>query len=821
MRNMADNHETFASSLDYKKVINRLFGFRNVYIVLFVVAFILAYLVNKYSSVSFENSIVLNLSQDKSQSPSQYSTDLFQTVGLFNTQQNIENELEILKSFSLIKRVLSDFDLKTSYFSYNDSPLSSLLVNTPFVRKSELYNLSPIEVVIDQSLPQAIYLNFFITLINENEFTIEATGKNVALYNYIDDQVVSYADQIIFKQRAKFGDEVKTKYFSFRVQKSAAFSPDYTTSRKLYFFLNNINNLTLQYQGSLTAQTTSETSTLIKVSLTGTNGQRITDFLNNLSSAYLDKNKDKKNKTALSTIDFIDSQISEVADSLQYTESSLKNFRTAAGVMDLSFQGQQVFEQLSKLENERAGLEVQRKYYVYLKNYITSNADATQMVAPSAMNVVDPILGTLVTQLINLNSERASLLNNATNQQNLFLADVNIKIDNLKKTISETVKNTLNTLDISLKEINARMSRASGQISQMPKTELQLRGIERKFKLNDEIYTFLLQKRAEAQIARASNMPDYEVVDQAIITRANVVSPKKMLNYLIAFFLAFILPTGFILSKDFLNNSISDPEEVESIAAYPILGRIFHNFHRTKQVVNEHPNSSVTESFRAVRTNFQFFSEGGKRQVMLITSTSSGEGKTFCSINLASVFALNNYKTVLLEFDLRRPKIHQEFGSTNIIGISSFLIDKANIEDIILPTSIENLDLISAGPAAPNPAELISLNRTAELIDKLKEMYDYIIIDSAPAGILTETQLLMKYADLNIFVVRMDKTIREALRNSMRSLQVNKITNISMLINDLNIKREAYRYGYDQKYYTDDKSSGFWYRLFKKKSSAS
>ena len=142
------------------------------------------------------------------------------------------------------------------------------------------------------------------------------------------------------------------------------------------------------------------------------------------------------------------------------------------------------------------------------------------------------------------------------------------------------------------------------------------------------------------------------------------------------------------------------------MSKFPILGRIFHNFHRSKQVVNDHPNSSVTESFRAVRTNFQFFSEGGKRQVLLITSSTSGEGKTFCSINLASVFALNGHRTVLLEFDLRRPKIHQEFGSSNIIGISSFLIDKANIEDIIVPTHIENLDLISAGPAAPNPAEL-------------------------------------------------------------------------------------------------------------------
>jgi len=396
-----------------------------------------------------------------------------------------------------------------------------------------------------------------------------------------------------------------------------------------------------------------------------------------------------------------------------------------------------------------------------------------------------------------------------------------VRIENTRQTIRETVKNTLNNLNMSLNEINYRMNRATGQIAQMPKTELQLRGIERKFKLSDAIYTFLLQKRSEAQIARASSMPDYEVVDPAISALSRAVSPKRSLNYLIALFLGFLLPTFFIFTKDFLNNKITDAEEVETITKYPHIGRVFHNYHRSKQVVNEHPNSSVTESFRAVYANFQFFSEGGKRQVILFTSSTSGEGKTFCSINLASVIALNGHRVALLEFDLRRPKIHQEFGTSNIIGISSFLIDKAIIEDIITPTHIQNLDLISAGPAAPNPAELIGSERTGELIDKLKEMYDYVIIDSAPAGILTETLLLMKHTDLNIFVTRIDRTNKEAFRNTIRSFEGKKISNISILINDLNIRRESYRYAYDNKYYTDDKDSNFFYKMFRKKKKVS
>jgi tyrosine-protein kinase Etk/Wzc len=818
---MKDNQDLFTSNLDYKKVSQHLYTYRNGFIIVIAAFIVLAFLINRYSTVRYKNSTILYLNQDDKAQSLNSANGLFQSLGLFNSEENIDNELEILKSFSLLKKVITETDLNVSYYSYNDTPLAGLFFNTPFTRKTELYEQSPIEVILDPSVPQVTYLNFNIVFLNDNEFMIEADGEEIPLYNYIDDQIVAYTPGIHFKQRYKFGDEIITKYFNFRVQKTPNFNRNLTTGSRLFFYFNDVNALTLQYQQSLKTETTSERATLIRISLNGTNRKRVTDFLNNLTSAYLDKSLDKKNKTALSTIDFIDSQISNIADSLNFVESTLKNFRASEGVMDLSFQGQQIFEQLSRLENERAALDVQKKYYEYLNGQLTSNSEMSDIAAPSSMNVVDPMLTTLVTQLITLNAEKASLMKNTASQQNLYIADINVRIDNIKKTIRETVRNTLNTLNISLNEINYRMSKASGQISQMPKTELQLRGIERKFELNDAIYTFLMQKRSEAQIARASSLPDYEIVDPAVIAMSNVTSPKTMLNYVIALLLGFILPVSFILMKDFMNNRLSDPEEIEKLTSFPVLGRIFHNYHRSKQIVNDHPNSSVTESFRAVRTNFQFFSEGGKRQVLLVTSTTSGEGKTFCSINLASVFALNGHRTILLEFDLRRPKIHQEFGSSNIIGISSFLIDKANIEDIILPTHIENMDLISAGPAAPNPAELIALERTGELIDKLKEMYDYIIIDSAPAGILAETLLLMKHSDLNIFVARIDKTVKEAFKNAIHSFENNKMGNISILINDLNIKRNSYKYGYDNKYYSDDKDSGFMARLFHRNKKAS
>ncbi|MBN1415996.1 MAG: polysaccharide biosynthesis tyrosine autokinase [Bacteroidales bacterium] len=811
---MKNTNEAHTNIIDYKKIFHRLYSFRRTYLFFSILLLLAAFLVNRYSPKVYKNSTVVYIANNNQNTlMGSGGNNLFQGMGFIRNQHVIENEVEIIKSFSLVKKVIGELDLKTTYFCSRNNNLAKLFYDTPFTRKTELYDDSPIRVNIDPSLPQAVYLVFKIVFLNENEYQLETQGENIDIYNYIDDQVIS-TENIFFKNRFRFSDEVKTRYFNFRIQKTENFSKAFTDNYDLAFYFNNTNYLTLEYINNLKAEQITENSTLINISLKGNNPQRITEFLNGLTSVYMDRSLEKKSKMALGTINFIDSQISEIADSLSTAESRLKTFRSSHSVMDLGFQGQQAFELLTQLESEKANLDAQRRYYRYLKDNL-SNESVTDLASPSSMNVVDPILTNLVSQLISLSAERASLMRDGDSRQNLYLNNINLQIENLRKTLRENVTNTLNTLDMSVNEINYRISKLSSQISQMPKTELQLKGIERKFKINDEIYTFLLQKRSEAQIERASSLPDYEIIDPARIAVVSKISPMNTLNYLIALVLAFLLPSLAIFGYDFLNNKISEGDEVESMVPYPIIGKVFHSYRRAKIVVNEHPNSSVTECFRAIRTNFQFFSEGGKKQVLLLSSSASGEGKTFCSMNLASIFALNGHRTVLLEFDLRRPKIHQEFGSSNMIGITSYLIDKAIIEDIIIPTHVENLDLISAGPAAPNPAELISSERTAEFIDKLKEMYDYIVIDSAPAGILTETYLLMKYADLNIFIVRLNKTIKETFKQTLKNLTSNKFSNISILINDIDISREAFKYGYDKKYYTDDRRNNIFTRIFR------
>ncbi|MEZ5194848.1 MAG: polysaccharide biosynthesis tyrosine autokinase [Bacteroidales bacterium] len=453
-----------------------------------------------------------------------------------------------------------------------------------------------------------------------------------------------------------------------------------------------------------------------------------------------------------------------------------------------------------------ARIVINQQYYDYIKNYFETNSDITDLIAPSSMEVQDPVLNQLIGEMLELNNQRMKYLN-TSNQKNLFLKDLEIQINNLKNTILENIDYNYNRQAISLQDIESRMAKLNSQITMLPRTEREMIGMERQFKLNDAIYTFLLQKRAEAQIARASNAPDYEVIDEALYFRAGIISPNTKMNYAIAGLLGLFLPFIFILARDFLNNKIADIKDIELISDLPIIGQVLHNNFKSKAVIKDYPKSPLADSFRAIRTNVRFFAKDSDRMIILVTSSMSGEGKSFNSVNIASVYALLGKKTCLLGFDLRRPALYKDFELKNEKGITSYLINNAEIKDIIQKTQIDNLDLISAGPIPPNPVELIASERTKQFFEELKELYDFIIIDSAPVGAVTDSYLLFPYADINIFTIRHNYSNKEAVKNNLKNIQLKNIRNISILINDVKIKKNSYGYAYQSNYYSNDKSA--------------
>jgi capsular exopolysaccharide synthesis family protein len=806
--------EIFQQKTDFKEILFKILRYKYYFAATLFFALLVAFFVNRYSEKKFSNGTTILIREENGRSfMNSAANGMMGDFDIFGGIKNVENELSILRSFSVINQAIQELNLEVTYMLEESMfPLNF----GAFKSFTELYDNSPVTVIMDQTHEQPVNLRFYIDPITDSTFKLIARGEDVTLFDYVANQPLGTLDSINIYGVHRFGENIRGKHHEFVIHRNSNFSARAFKERKLFFYFNNLFYLTVNYQGSLGIGTTSATSSVVAISLTGNHPKKITDFLNTLTKVYLEKNLEKKNKIAFNTVKFIDSRISEIADSLNFAENKLQYFRTSNQVMNLSFQGEQMYEKMNSLENERAAIIIRRQYYDYIRDYFRKNSDVTDLVAPSAMEVDDPVLTELITELLSLNNQRMNYLQ-MNNPKNLFLKDLEIQINNVKNTILENITYNYDRIEISLEDINSRSAKLNSQISRLPRTERELVGMERQFKLNDAIYTFLLQKRAEAQIARASNAPDYEIVDPAYYYRAGVISPKTKLNYIIALFLGLFFPFIFIIVRDFLNTRISEIKDVERISDYPVIGQVLHNTSKVKAIITEFPKSPLADSFRAIRTNINFFAQGREKMIILITSSMSGEGKSFVSINIASVYALLGKKTLLLGFDLRRPALYKEFNLKNEKGITSYLIKNAELKDIIQRTQIENLDLISAGPIPPNPVELLASERNKHFMEEVRNLYDYIIIDSAPIGAVTDSFLLFNFADVNVFTIRHNVSFRDAVKSNLKNIELKNIPNVSILINDVKMKKNAYGYAYQSNYYEEEPKKGILTSRSKKK----
>lgn len=550
-------------------------------------------------------------------------------------------------------------------------------------------------------------------------------------------------------------------------------------------------NLPKGILGRLTIEPLSARSSLILVKCRGENIKLTIDFLNKYLESYLNENLQKKNRIALNTINFIESQISEISDSLVISESKLRDYRSTYQVTDLSYQGQQALQQMTQIENERSTLQVQERYYNYVLEYLSKNEDMAGLAPPSVANVVDPIMNTLILDLLSMNAERSTILSNNA-EKNLFLGQLENRIRLQRQTILENVKNNLNTLNLTQNELDYRSDKLSREISKLPRTELNMVSMQRKFNLSDAIYTFLLQKRSEAAITMASNYPDYEILEPAREINRIVLSPKKRFNLLVAVFLGLMIPTMFIILKNFFNDKITSVHDIERLLKRSVLNIIYTNNYKTEAVVTEYPGSAIAESFRNLRSSLFIKFRSGPLKVILVTSTQPQDGKSFISFNLAASIASVGYKTIIMDCDLRRPTIHEKFRKGNSKGISNYLANQTPKEEIIIKTDIENLHFAPAGPVLPNSSEMIEAGALDEFFEYIGKKYDYIIIDTTPLGLVADASLLMKYASLALLVCRNNHTKKDLLKDAINVFKTNGFNKFDLVFNDLNIKESIY-----------------------------
>ncbi len=789
---MTKTTESDSSIAPVKYFIFKALSIKYFYIICLVIFLIIAFLINKYGGRVYEASASISPVENKTSSILSSDKLFGGTMSSIESLTEIENQINNINSFALVDKTIKSMNFEVSYFQ--EKPKI-------FKQKNELYGQYPVIVTMDKSHVQPIEAKFYITYINESSFRLTASQKKVSLYNYLDNIVTSEDNLLEIDTLCNFNETISNKLFKFSVALNKDYPIDKTGSEYRYYFtFRHLDYLAKAYMSNLVVEKVSALASIIKIQFYGQNLEKTISFLNRFLNTFLEDNLAKKNKMALSTVNFIDSQISEISDSLVLSESALKNYRSANQVMDLSYQGQRIYEQKTLIETERANLQVQERYFNYVINYFKANRDMSGVVPPSAMNVTDPVTNQLITELLNLNAQRSNITSGSSNEKNIFLGQIDNRIAMQKQAIIENFTNNLNTLSLSLNELNYREEKLSREITMLPRTEMNMVSMQRKFDLNDVIYTFLLQKRSEAAITLASNYPDFEILEPARTITSRMTSPKMILNFIIAFFMGLFIPTLYLVIREVFDDKIRSLNDIEFMLQRSVLSVIYSNNNKSESVVADFPKSAISESFRNLRSTLLLNGEHVKNKVILTSSSLPSDGKSFISLNLASSIASVGYKTIIIDADLRRPNQHVKMKMDNTIGLSSYMTNNASADEIIRKTTIQNLSFISAGPVIPNPSELMESGTLDGLIDNLKSKYDYIIIDTTPVGIVADAVLMMKYASKILLVIRNNYTSKEILKNVVSILKTNKFNNYEIIYNDFNLNKSSYKHHYSNYY---------------------
>jgi capsular exopolysaccharide synthesis family protein len=739
-----------------------------------LLALICAFLYNTYTIPTYRVSTTLLIDEEKKGG----LMENYQYPGGYGTggqMKNLDNQIMVLSSKTLIERTLDELPFDIEYY------------HSGFFNKIALYPNHPIKIVPEtaDSLPRDVEFKF--KYLGNNLFKLDAGSK------------VSFALHI----QSSFGEIIKLPGGSFHIESESNDWLLENKNRNIYFMCFSREKLVESYTKRMKVVPDSKKGTIVRISLEGTNKTMDMDFLNKLTEIFINNSLDKKNQEAIRTIQFIDDQLIGISDSLVITENKLQQFRSKNKVMNLSAQGQVIIDQAMSLENQKARLGVEANYYDYLADYLAKDNEGQAPIAPATMGITDPGLTKLVADLADLQGQFYS---KSLGEKNPLQSQLAQRLRNTKEALRETLNGVRRSNNMAMSEITEQIRTVNAQASALPVTERQLLGIERKYKLNDELYTFLLEKRAVAQIQKASNMPDNEIVDPSKPDFVPV-RPKTTFIYILAIIVGIGFPFLWKWFVDAFNNKVKEEEDIKKITDIPVVGHIPHSLMRKNTVVLEEPRSRAAEAFRSLRSKIQFFTKETKAPVILITSSLPEEGKTFTAINLASVYSLMGKKTVLVGFDLRKPKIYTDFGIGNEKGVSTWLTGQDDLQEFIKETPYKNLFLIPAGPVPPNPYELTALNKTEELLRLLKEMFECIIIDSSPIGTVSDTFHLASLADTVILIVRQNMTLKDLLDNTVKELKISDIKSVSIVVNDLEPKYKRYNYGGRSVYsYSKEKS---------------
>lgn len=686
--------------------------------------------------------------------------------------QKIENQIGILQSFTLYKKALENLKWETSYFKKEGFNMV------------ELYEDKPFDIKLPGNARNIPGVELKITPLNNNEFEIS-----------VDAEILrdGRKQPLEFTRKGNFNTSFETANFEFVLSRKNC-----VNGESYYLIFNDINSLTHRYLKDVKISLEDKKSELINVQLVGPNPKKNADFINELNQVFISYGVKKKNQTSENSINFIDTTLHGISNSLKNAEINLSNYRKDNKVLDLGAEAKVIYEKLEEIENEKYLAKMRIEYYKNLQSYIGDAKKIKQMINPSIIGITDAGLNGLLPKLMELYSKR-EVLSYSVEENNPSLILLEKEIQLTSNALLENLNNLLKNAEIEMQSMENRFAAVQERLTKLPDTERKLISIQRDFNLNNELYTYLLQKRAEASISLASNIPQVQIIDPAMIEAAELIGPNLYKNLIGGFGLGFFIPFLFIFISEIFNTKIESVEEVEKLTKIQILDGIIHSKYKEKLPVINNPNSGIAESFRLLKANLRGFLESPENKIISINSLVSGEGKSFISSNFALILSLStsDKKVLLIEGDMRKPMLNKLFGNNNNVGLSSYLLGKSEFADIVIETSTPNLYFVPAGEVPPNPTELIEGDRFKEFVEAAKAQFDFIILDNAPVALVPDGLLTGRYVDLNIFVVRLNYSRKNEIKEINKTISVNNIKNAIIVINDT-IKKQ---YGYGNKYW--------------------
>jgi capsular exopolysaccharide synthesis family protein len=704
----------------------------------------------------------------KSNETYDYQSKIYSSLGYYSVIQDIANQKRVITSKDLVGRVIDKLNFNLSYYIVGR------------IKTAQVSNFGSMNIICDWKNfnPRMLNMPFFIKVIDQNRFQLSFDSRGVK----------------IFKE-CEFNKPIKEGNITLQVDLVKDIKPEefeLIREQTYKFIVHTRDHLISKYASAINVSNNNYSS-ILTLSINDGLAENAQQFLDTLTKEYIHQTIENQIEINENTLRFIDKQITEMTEIIDSLELILDSYSEENEIVDLTQKEQNAFDQLSKIQLELAENELQLKSTGKIKSKLLDLNSSDLIPTILAGGYQDANLQNMINKVIELRQRRHNFLMDVTPQDSRIVR-IDDELVGLTKNINQYISDMENMLSVENNELNSQLVRLEKTLKNIPKSKREMNGIERKLSVNENLYNFLIEKRANTIIARAGIVPETNVVEKA--RSMGVIGPDRQKYIYISFGVGFILAlvVGFLRTMFF--ERIENTKELKVITRLPVIGGVpFYDQANDFPIsIVKAPRSNISESFRSIRTNMQFIlgSEGSK--VILVSSLHPGEGKTFVTVNIAATLAKADKKVIILDFDLHKPRIHKVFGLSKMDGVSNYLVGQKHWKETVIHHEIKNLDFVLSGPIPPNASELVLSKKIDVLIEELKAEYDYILIDTPPLALISDALVLMNKVNLSFCVLNTQKATKQGVRFLEETFTQNDISHVSLLLN--NIKQNRWRYYY-------------------------